>query len=337
MRRRSDARQHQELRRVERAGAQDHLAARPHAQKIAAAPHQLDPDRARPLDQHAGRMRAGLHLQVGPPPRRPQIGPRRRRAPAVPDGVLAAAEALLVRAVVVGIARKAGGRAGLHPGIEQRVGGLGELRAERAAAAAPGILAALPAFAALEIRQHVRIGPAARAVLRPAVVIGAIAARIGHHVDGGRAAQHLAAHRLDAPPVESRLGLGRIAPIVHAVIVHLAHAERNVDERIAVRPAGLQQQHARARVLAQPVGQHAAGRAGADDDVVVFPGHARSLSAHARNARFCGIHRLMTHRMKRTMHLNSPELPPRSSPRNQAYRGPGASSHRWRWPPSPPP
>ena len=279
MRRRPDARQHEQLRRVERAGAQDHLAGRPRPANIAARPHELDPDRARALDQHAGDVDAGLDLEVAPSPRRPQIGPRRGGAPAVPDRVLAAPEAFLMRPVVVGIARKPGRRAGLHPGLEQRIGRPRKLGAERAAAAAPGVLAALPGLAALEIGQHVRIGPAARALLRPAVVVGAMAARIGHHVDGGRAAQNLAAHGLDAPVAQARLGLGRIAPIVHAVIVHLAHAERNVDQRIAVRPAGLQQQHAGIGVLAQSVGQHAAGRAGADNDEFVFPDHARSLSA----------------------------------------------------------
>ena len=122
---------------------------------------------------------------------------------------------------------------------------------------------------ALEIGQHVGIGPAARALLRPAVVVAAIAAGIGHHVDRRRAAQHLAAHRLDLAAVHVRLGLGAIAPVEHVVFVHLAHAERDMDERIEVAPARFDQQHARRAVLAQPVGQHAAGRAGADDDVVV--------------------------------------------------------------------
>jgi hypothetical protein len=51
--------------------------------------------------------------------------------------------------------------------------------------------------------------------------------------------------------------------------VHLAHAERDMDERMEVAPAGFDQQHARVAVLAQAIGQHAAGRAAADDDVVV--------------------------------------------------------------------
>ena len=53
------------------------------------------------------------------------------------------------------------------------------------------------------------------------------------------------------------------------MLVHLAHAERDMDERMEVAPARLEQQHARRAVLAQAIGQHAAGRTGADDDVVV--------------------------------------------------------------------
>ena len=45
------------------------------------------------------------------------------------------------------------------------------------------------------------------------------------------------------------------------------HPGRNVDERVQVARAGLEQQDACPR-LAQPVRQHAAGGTGADDDVV---------------------------------------------------------------------
>src|SRR5260370_38567648 len=148
-RRGSNARRSVQLRQVERAGAKEHFAACPRANAIAARPDELDPDGARPLDQHAGHVRAGLDLEVAPSPRRPQIGARRRGAPAIPDRVLAAAKALLLRAVVGRIAGKADRGAGFHPGIEQRIARLGKLRAERASAAAPGVLAGLPRLAAL--------------------------------------------------------------------------------------------------------------------------------------------------------------------------------------------
>ena len=43
-----------------------------------------------------------------------------------------------------------------------------------------------------------------------------------------------------------------------------------MDPEIGVLGAGLQQQHGMFAVRAQPVGQHASRRAGADDDVVEF-------------------------------------------------------------------
>ena len=222
-------------------------------------------------------MRAGRDIEIAALPRRPEIGGRGRGAVAVADGVLAAPEAFLPLAVVVVGDGKARRRRGFEPGVVERIAGLGELGADRPRSAAPAVLAALPGLAALEVGQHVGIGPAARALLRPAIVVAAIAAGIGHDVDRGRTAQNLAAHGLDPAAVHVRLGLGGIAPVEHVVFVHLAHAERDVDERVEIAPARLDQQNARGAVLAQPVGQHAAGGAGADDDVVVACFHARDL------------------------------------------------------------
>jgi len=47
-----------------------------------------------------------------------------------------------------------------------------------------------------------------------------------------------------------------------------AEAEREVDQRVTIPSARLQQQHVMRRVLRQPCRQHATGRAGADDHTV---------------------------------------------------------------------
>ncbi len=268
MRGRADARQHQHLRRAEGAGREDHLAL---GRDLVALPvlDEFDAGRARTAQQHAGRLRARLDREVAAIARGLEERIGGRRAPAVPDGVLALAETFRARAVVIGCLGNAGRHAGVDPGLIERVARLRPLRAERARAAAIFVLAALPGLAPFEIGQHVRIGPAARALLGPAVIIAAVAARIGHHVDRRGAAQHLAARRLDPAVVQVGLRLGVEAPIMQAEIVHLAHADRDMDERIEVASPRLDQQHARLPVLAQPVGQHAAGRAGAHDDVVI--------------------------------------------------------------------
>ena len=55
-----------------------------------------------------------------------------------------------------------------------------------------------------------------------------------------------------------------------AVLPHPPHADGNVDERIAVAVAGFEQQHANTGLLGQPVGERAAGGAGANDDEIKF-------------------------------------------------------------------
>src|SRR5205085_12161234 len=58
-------------------------------------------------------------------------------------------------------------------------------------------------------------------------------------------------------------------PVELRVVEQEGEAERHAHQRMAVAAAGFQQQHPPAAIGAQPVGQHAAGRAGADDHVIV--------------------------------------------------------------------
>ena len=265
---RSDARQHQQVRRVERArGKNDFLRGfRLHHHAVVLV---FDARRARSLHGDAQRMRLDVDPQVAAAAYGLEEGIGGRRAAPVSDRVLAAPEAFAAGAVVVRRHGELRGLGGLDPGRKERIVGLGPFSAQWPVAAAVGALAADPCLAAFEVRQDLRIGPALRAVARPAVVIAAMAPRVGHHVHRRRAAQHLAARRLDAAAIQLRLGLGVEAPVMHVMLVHLAHAERDVDERIPVAPACLEQQHPRAFVLGEPVRQNATGRAGADDDVVI--------------------------------------------------------------------
>src|SRR5262249_5676238 len=140
---------------------------------------EFDADRARAAHQHARHMRPRLDLEIAPLARRLEIRIGGRGAPAVADRVLAAAEPPRAGAVVVGGIWHAGGLGGVDPGVVGRIARLPPWGAERPRTAAIFVLALLPALRPLEIRQHVRIGPAARALLRPSVVVAAMAARIG--------------------------------------------------------------------------------------------------------------------------------------------------------------
>ena len=233
------------------------------------------------LDEDLRRVRACLDGEVLARQDGPQVGARRRRTPAVADRVLAAPEALALRAVVIGGDGEAGRPAGVDPGLEDRIRGPRELRAERPVAAAPRVRAFLPGLAAPEIGQHVGIGPAGRALARPAIVIAGGAARIGHDVDGRRTAEDLAPHGLQPTIVEIGFRLGLVAPVEHLMLVHLAHAERDRNQRIVVATAGFQQKHGHLRILAQAIGQHAARRPCPDDDVIISL-HVEPLSSDPR-------------------------------------------------------
>jgi hypothetical protein len=264
----ADPRQHQKLRRIDDAAAQQHLALGPGRPRFAAQ-DMLDPDRAARVEHDAVDARAGLDGEVGAAQRRPQIGLGGAAAPAVADRLLHPPKPFLLGAVVVGRLRHLQRRAGREAGLDQRVRKGRGPHGERPVAAAIVAGAGLPCFLPAEIGQHLGMGPALAPRRGPPVVIAPVAANIGHRVDRRRAADHLAAGALDAPPVESRLRLGEVHPVVQPLFEDAAPADRDLDPRVAVPAAGLQQQHPGLGILGQPPRQGAAGGAGADDDVVV--------------------------------------------------------------------
>jgi hypothetical protein len=282
MRRRSNAGQHQKLRRVEGTGREDHLARGARGDEALGLAIG-DADRARAAQQQFCGQGLRRDRQVGAMTRRLEVGVRRRGAAAVTDRILTASETFVLRRIVVLGDRVAGCLGRIHPGGEQRVPGTGPLHADGAAAAAIRRLAVLPGLEFLEVRQDLRIGPALRAATRPTVIIATVAAREGHDIDRGGAAQHFAAHRFDPPVVQLRLRFAVITPIEHAALVHAAQAQRHMDIRVIIAGPGFQQQDAGAAVFAQPVREDAAGRAAADNHVVIFacrlsPRHAPSMT-----------------------------------------------------------
>src|SRR5208282_421576 len=151
---------------------------------------------------------------------------------------------------------------------------------QRAVLAAHRVAVAFPALRLAEIGQAIIPRPAAVAELPPVVVILGLAADVYEAIDRRGPADHPAAGVDDRAAVGAGVRLGPKLPRQGIVVEHLEEPGRDVDQRVPVAPARLDQQHPRAGVLGQPVGQHATRRAGTDDDVIRL--HLPcSLRAHA--------------------------------------------------------
>src|SRR5213594_4106526 len=96
----TDARQHEQLRRVEHAAGEQHLACGRRLME-ATVSGVLDARRSRSFEDHPGRERVRLDREVGPPHGRSQKGHGGAAAPAVANGPLTTPEALLLPPVVV--------------------------------------------------------------------------------------------------------------------------------------------------------------------------------------------------------------------------------------------
>ncbi len=136
---------------------------------------------------------------------------------------------------------------------------------------------ALPALGLLEIGQDVVPAPAAIAELRPMVEILGLSADIDQPVDRRRAAEHSAARIRDCPPGGAGVGFGLEPPGQRRVVEQFHEPDRDMDQRVPVAPAGLDEDDPHRRVLGQPVREDASGRAGADDHVICL--HPVPLSA----------------------------------------------------------
>ena len=177
--------------------------------------------------------------------------------------------AVLFGAVIVDRAAEPGLGHGVEKGLFQRMMVGQPVDRDRAGPAAMVIGAGTVCFHRPEMRQHVVIAPACRAAGRPAVEILPVPAHEHHAVERGRPADDLAARLEDPPVVHIGLGLGREAPVARPAEEILPCRRRHPDRPVALAPAGLEKQDRNRRILAQPRGDHAAGRTAADNDVVV--------------------------------------------------------------------
>ena len=156
---------------------------------------------------------------------------------------------------------------------------------QQAAGAAALVRLALEVLGLLEVRQDALVRPAAIAELAPGVVVERLAADIEHAVDRRRAAERAAARARDAAAGHALLRLHLEVPVELVVVQKLGEAGRDVDPHRLVARARLEQQHLDGRILGQPVGQHAARRAAAHDDVIPIGHLLRSLIRRPERSR----------------------------------------------------
>ena len=259
----ADAGQLQQLRGVDRRRRRGRPPRRTPSGRAPAAAPPLDADRAAALEQHAGHLRPGAHLEVGAGQDRVQVGAGRRQPAAAVHVAVERPEALLPVAVDV---RRCGAWPACSRRVqerpEQRVGRRAALEHQRPVAAAPVVGAGQAGLHPLEVRQRVRVVPAGHPrVGGPALVVQGVAALEDHPVDAAGAAEHLAAGVVDAPAAHVRLGLGGVLPVVEAAADRVGQRRGHVDEDVPGRvpAARLQHQHPGAGVLREPV-RHARSR-----------------------------------------------------------------------------
>ena len=209
---RTNSRDHQQHRRLVRAGRQDHLALGADRLHQAVA-GDLNADCPGALEHDPQRHRARNHLEIRPRSSRMQERVRGAAAHPAALGQLEAADALLAGAVEIRVVLVAGLLCGLEQRVNDRMHRAALGYRHRAADPVVGVLAALVVLRALEVRQHIVVAPAGAAGSGPGVVVGAVAADVDHRVDRAAAAEHLAAREVQAAVVEPGLGLALEIPV----------------------------------------------------------------------------------------------------------------------------
>ncbi len=139
-------------------------------------------------------------------------------------------------------------------------------------------------FELAEIRQHVAKGPALVPRRRPVVEIVRLAAHVDHRVDRAGAALHFAAWAIDRPVVEFLLGLAVVHPVVGFVVVRLGETHRDLEPERAVLAARFEQQHRMVTRRRKAIGENAARRTRADDNVIVVHALCRQTAPNPLNA-----------------------------------------------------
>ena len=267
MGRRADARQHQQVRAVDRAAAEQHLPRGRHRVLATGLP-EGHPGGAVARDLDLRREGAGLDREVRPRPRRLEVGLVGRPAAAALAGDLVETSTFLLGSVEVVVGLQTGADRALHERVAQLVGVAAVLDVQRSRLPVQRRAQPRVGLRTHEVGQDVVEPPADRAVLvAPGVVVDPVAPDVDHRVHRRAAAERLHPRPVGAAAVQLLLLGRRVVPV--PLGLELRRERRRDVHLVGIRLAArLEQQDGRARILAQPGGQHRTGTAGPDDDVV---------------------------------------------------------------------
>ena len=269
---RADPRELQQVRRPDRACAQDDLAHAAHLVfRLVPVRAERNTDGTPALEEHASDERVRDDREVRAASRRRVVAVEHAEAPSSPLGHGDEADTLVVLAVEICGERNSGGLRGVDEGLGEDVpvGKIGERKR--------------PLLAARERRLDVVPRPTRAARCRPAVVVGTRTAEHHHGVHRGGAAEHPPTRKHDLASVERRLRRRRVSP-VDLRAVELRERRRDPHVQLARAWPGLDQQHRDVRVLREARGENAAGRPTADDHDVV---HAPRIGRHGLGTKPC--------------------------------------------------
>jgi hypothetical protein len=282
---RAEAGEHHQLRGVDRACGQQHLAG---LDPLAATSPLGDLHTDRPLliQQHPPNQHAGTNVQVRAIAYRLQIRRGGGASRTIALSHLVQAEARLSFAVEVVVGLIAGAHRGLDHQVRQFIVVAQVGDTERATRAMPCTCAAAVVFTAQEPWQNLFPRPARIAAeLCPGVIVGGQTADVTHGVDRTGAAEGAAAWPPHPAPMELWLRFGAVIPVEPVLADQLGQPGRHVDQRAPVGRPRLQQQDGLVRIGTEPVGQHAAGGAGTHDHIVVR--HQDTLLANRKMRDTC--------------------------------------------------
>ena len=236
-------------------------------------------DGALAFEQDAVYQCTGEHGQVGAIHYRVQVGFGHAAALTILLVDLIHAHAFLDIIVEVVGGGVAGFHAGFDKGTAHRVGETQVGDVQLAAGAMEGAFTAFIMLRAFENREYVVKAPALVTQGGPMVVVRLVATGIAHGVDGGGAAQGLPAGNIKLAVVEGLLRHGVVTPVPRVGAHHQNDACRYANEQAVIGGAGFEQAYAIIRIFGKAVGEYAAGRTGADNDVIKLHGVCLRLMA----------------------------------------------------------